>query len=334
MRTTMLVVLCSFATGCAPLGNPGGSTYEGDGPDGGVDGAAAGGPCTEIETLVTNINIAGDSGFSNLPGSCWELKGTLTIAGPAVRSVAKLGDLRSVTHLEINNTDLTTFDSKSNVEVTGDLWIRYNDKLTDITKVVTEGTVESITIEHNAALVNLGGATKATIVAGQTTIQDNIKLSAISFPNAQRLEGGLYVGDNLEAKTLDIARLQSVQSLSIANNTELTTITMPTSLAHVHGSLTIDNNDKLTTLGQLGTGTQITGTLIVSGNQALADVGQLSHATSIGIAQITSNPALNPTKVHDIGCCVTTGGFTYAGNMNTTCGGTHWCLNTQQNCFR
>jgi hypothetical protein len=334
MRTTMLVVLCSFATGCAPLGNPGGSTYEGDGPDGGVDGAAVGGPCNEVETVTMNLNIATDAGFSNLPTSCWKLNGTLTIAGTGVKSLAKLGDLRGVTDLELNNTSLTTFDTMSTVEVSGDIWVRYNEKLTDIAKLAAKDTVDSITIEHNPALLGLGGVSKATIVIGQTTILDNLKLTKVDLTNAQRLNGGLYVGDNPLATTLDIARLQSVGSFTIANNAALTTLTGSTLLQFVHGTLTIDNNDSLATLGQFGNAVQIDTNLVVTGNSRLADVGGLARATRIfGIAQVSSNTALNPTRAHDIGCCVATSGFTAAGNQNTQCTGDHWCLNTQQ-CFR
>lgn len=334
MRTTMLVVLCSFATGCAPLGNPGGSTYEGEGPDGGVDGAAIGGPCNEIETFTMNLAIASDAGFSNLPTSCWKLNGTLTIAGPGVKSLAGLGDLRGVTDLELDNTGLTTFDSKSAIEVSGDIWVRYNEKLTDIAKLAAKDTVDSITIEHNPALVGLGGVSKATIVTGQTTILDNVKLQKVDLSNAQRLNGGLYVGDNRDATTLDIARLQSVGPFTIANNGLLANVTSSTLLQFVHGTLTIDNNDSLKTLGQFGNAVQIDTNLVVTGNLQLADVGQLARATRIfGVAQVSSNAALNPTRAHDIGCCVATSGFTAAGNQNTQCTGDHWCLNTQQ-CFR
>jgi len=334
MRTTMLVLLCSFA-GCAgPVGGQGGPRADHDGPDAGVDGAAAGGPCVELEEMTINLSIAGDSGFQNLPSSCWKLNGKLTIAGPAVTSLAKLGDLRSVTDLELNNTALASIDTKSALEVTGTLWVRYNDKLTDIAKLTPAATVDTITIEHNALLTSLGGVTKAAVVAGQTTIVDNPKLTAVNLGSAQRLEGGLVVSDNTEAKTLDLTRLQSVGSLTISNNGELTSITAGSLLSNIHGTLTVDNNDKLTSLGSIGSASTIDANVIVSGNLTLADLGQLSHAARVfGVVQVTTNAALDVTRAHDIGCCVATGGFTANANKNNQCTGDHWCMATQ-NCFR
>lgn len=335
MRTTTMALLCSFAAACAgPVGSPGTSQYEGPGPDAGTDGGAAGGPCVEIETLSMNLSIAGASGFANLPASCWKLNGKLTIAGPGVTSVAKLGDLRSVTDLELNNTDLVTFDSKSTIEVENTVWVHYNTKLTDIAKLTPKGTVAAITIEHNDALTSLGGVAKANVVAGETIIVDNPKLAAINLAAATRLEGGLHVNDNPLATSLDLSRLQSVGSLSVANNVALKTITAGSLLSNVHGTLMIDNNDALTSLGSLGSAATIDANLIVSGNAALVDVGQLDHAARVfGAVQITGNTALDPTRAHDIGCCVVTGGYTASANKNTSCAGDHWCMSTQ-NCYR
>lgn len=333
MRTTMMALLCSLAA-CAPVGG-GGSNYSGDGPDAGTDAGTVNGPCNDIEELDADLSIAGASGFANLPGTCWKLNGKLTISGPAVTSLAKLGDLRSVTDLELNNTDLTTFDSKANVEVTGELWIRYNEKLTDLGKVIPKGTVQAITIEHNPELTSIGGAAKATIVAGVTTIVNNTKLTTINLGAAQRLEGGLVVRDNPVATSLDIHTLQSAGSVAIANNAALTTINVTTLLANIHGALTIDNNDSLITLGSFGNALIVDTNVLVTGNAKLADIGQLGRAKHVfGIVQISSNAALDPTRANDIACCVPTSGYTSLGNKAANCTGTHWCLDTQNDCLR
>ena len=333
MRTTTMALLCSLAACAAPVGGGGGG-YDNDGPDAGADGSAANRPCTDMEELTMDLPIAGTSGFTNLPTTCWRLKGKLTISGPAVTSVAKLGDLREVEYLELNNTDLTSFDSLANVDVTREIWIRYNDKLTGIGKLAVRGEATSITIENNPLLENAGGLGEATRVTGLTKIVNNPKLAAVNLGAATRLEGGLEVRENAALKSLDLRALQSVGSVTIANNGELNQITTSSSLGFVQGSLYIENNDKLTTLGQLGTGVQISTNLVVSGNAALSDLGDLQHANRIfGQVTLTSNASLDTTAAHAIGCCVNTGGFSAGNNKNNSCGGNHWCQNTQ-NCFR
>jgi hypothetical protein len=335
MRTTTLVLLCSFTAACAgPVGSPG-SEYDGPKPDAGADAAAAGGPCVELEQVTGDLSIAGASGFEDLPTTCWTLTGTLTVAGPAVTSLDKLGDLRSVTNLEINNTELVTFDTRSPINVTGTIWIRYNSKLSNIAKLEPTGDVGSITIEHNAALTSLGGLTKVARVTGETVISDNASLTSVELGSAKRLEGGLYVDDNPVVSSIDLARLTSVGTLSIANNPALTSIKSSSLLGNVQGTFTINNNDALVSLGSLGMATTFSLNVIVSGNAKLTDLGELSHAQSvIGVVQITNNLALDQTRAHDIGCCVATGGYTSSGNSNNTCAGDHWCLNTQQTCRR
>lgn len=331
MRTTMLVLVCSFA-GCAPVGNTGGG--DSDGPDAGVDGNAASAPCTDIEVVTKDLSIASAAGFTNLPNTCWKLDGKLTLSGDGITSVAKLGDLRGVTDLELNDTALTTFDSKATIEVSGELWLRYNDKLTDIGKLTPKATVEAITVEHNLVLTNLGGIAKATIVAGATTILDNPKLTAINLGAAQRLEGGLTVRDNGAATALDLKTLQSAGAISIANNAALSSIAASALLSNIHGTLTIDNNDALVSLGSFGSAVTIDTNVVVTGNARLTDIGQLARANRVfGIVQISSNTVLDPTRAHDVGCCVATAGFTASNNKSTQCTGDHWCLDSYA-CYR
>lgn len=334
MRTTIMAVLSSFVAACAPLGNPGGGGYD-DGPDGGVDGGAVGGPCDDLVTKTMALNITGSAGFTGLPTTCWRLNGKLTLSGPAVTSVAKLGDLRGVTDLEIADTDLTSFDSKTQIDVSGDLYIHDNDKLTDIANVVPKPVIDSIRVEYNAALTGLGGVASAQTVSAQTSITNNAKLAVANLGSAQRLEGGLAVRDNLALTSLDIKSLQSAGSISIANNGALRTITASSSLTNIHGTLTVDNNDALVSLGSLGTSVQIDVGVLITNNGALTDVGGIDHADQIlGGVQITGNTALSPSRAHDVGCCVPTGAFQTSNNKpNTQCDGNHWCLNTQD-CYR
>jgi hypothetical protein len=331
MRQT--IVMASFVGlvgACAPLGSRDGDNDT----DAGVDAAAAGGPCTDLTELTMDITVTGSAGFNDLPTSCWTLNGKLVLAGPAVTSLAKLGDLRRVTDLEIDDTDLTTFDTASSIDVTGTISVHHNDRLTDIDKVMPKTTVTAIAIEHNAMLANLGNLHAASVVSTTTSIVDNPKLTSIDLGSARRLEAGLTISDNPLVTTIDLHSLESAGPLSIAHNAALTAITTSATLTNVHGGLVIDDNDALATLGTFGLSLIVDANLLISNNAALADVGKLGRAQRIfGTAQITGNSALSTTRAHDIGCCVLTAAYAASNNQGTNCSGNHWCKDNH-GCYR
>jgi hypothetical protein len=331
MRTTTLALLVSLSACVSPIGE---REHEGFGPDAGVDGSTATGACDDLEIVTMNLTVSGSSNFNGLPTTCWRLNGKLVITGPAITSVAKLGDLREVNDLEINDADLATFDTKAPVEVSGDIFIHANDKLTDITNVAAKSTVKSIRVEYNAALTKLGGLSRVNVVSGATSIANNAKLSTVELGSAQRLEGGLSVTDNGALGTITLTGMQSVGNLTIARNPVLSNIGSMAAMTNIHGTFTIDDNDAITTLSSLGTGVTIDLGLVISNNLKLADTGQLQHATRIfGTIAVTSNAALDVSYAHDIGCCVSSAGFAASNNKTTQCDGQHYCLQTQQNCF-
>ncbi len=332
MRTTTMALLCSLAA-CAPLSD---RDNDWSNADGGVDGSSAGGACDDLEVVhQASLTISGTSGFNGLPTGCWKLDGKLTLTGPAVTSVAKLGDLRGVTDLEINDTDLAKLDTRTQFDVTGDIYIHHNDQLTEIANVYPKGAVETIRIEYNGALAGLGNVSRATVVVGATSIISNAKLAAADLSSAQRLEGGLVIQDNGALTSINLSALQSVGNLTIARNALLTTVGTMSSMTNVHGTFTIDSNASLTTLGTLGNAILVDLGISITNNAKLSDVGALAHANRVfGTVNISNNLQLDVTKAHDIGCCVQTGAFTASNNKTNQCSGTHYCLNTQQNCYR
>ncbi|HTL32189.1 MAG TPA: hypothetical protein VL326_03640 [Kofleriaceae bacterium] len=333
MRTTTLA-LVSLLTACvAPIGD---RTHDDFGPDAGVDGSSATGACDNLKTVTMNLTVSGTANYTGLPSTCWKLNGKLTITGPAVSSVEKLGDLREVTDLEINDADISAFNTKNPVEVGGDIYIHNNDKLTDISKVVAKSTIKSLRVDFNPLLTNLGGANKATIVSGLTSITNNVKLGSVDLSSAQRLEGGVAISDNGALTTIQLTTLQSVGSFSVERNPLLTTLSNMSSMTQVHGAFTINDNDSLVSLGQFGTGITFSSTIVVSNNLKLADVGALQYAGSVlGSMAFNNNSALDYTRAHDVACCVPgTGLFSASGNKTSQCAGNHYCLNTQQQCNR
>jgi hypothetical protein len=330
MRTAILLALLSACV--APMGE---REHEDFGADAGVgSGSSTPTGCDDLKIVTQNLTISGTSTFNNLPTTCWKLSGKLVVTGPAVTSLAKLGDLREVTDLELNDSELTKIDTKNPLEISGDIYIHHNDKLTDLTGIAPKSTVKSIRVEYNPVLTNVGALKNAAIVSGPTSIANNLKLQTIDLSGAQRLEGGLTISDNGALTGVTLTALQSTGAITIARNPVLTTIGVGSALNQVHSTFTLDDNDALTSLGQFGTSITFSSGVAVTGNAKLASLGQLSHAQSVlGIISINNNAALDLTYAHEVACCVTSGGFTAQNNMYQNCEGGHWCQN-QHNCYR
>jgi hypothetical protein len=329
MRTPFLLAMLSACV--SPIGE---REHDDFGADAGVGSGSAATGCDDLKIVTMNLTVSGTSAFTGLPTTCWKLNGKLVVTGPAVTSLAKLGDLRVVTDLELNDSELTKLDMSHPLDVSGDIYIHNNDKLTDLSGIAPKSTVKSIRVEYNPLLTNLGGLKSATIVSGPTTISNNIKLGTVDLSGAQRLEGGLTISDNSVLMTIALPALQSTGAITIARNPQLTAINASSSLTQVHSTFTIDDNDKLTSLGQFGTGITFSSGVSVTGNENLSSLGALSHAQSVlGIISVNNNPKLDFTYAHEVACCVTSGGFTAQNNMYQDCEGGHWCQN-QHNCYR
>jgi hypothetical protein len=341
MRTTLKALLCSaLATACAPIGERGNG--DNDGPDAGVDAGSGSATCDSPETKNGDLVISSATGFNGLPTKCWKLTGKLTLSGTSITTLEKLGDLREVQDLVIDGTDLAKFNSKSPIEVTGDIAIRYNTKLSDLANITPKLGTKSITVEYNQALGNLGGLSKAVEVTGQTVIRNNNALTTIDLGRATRLAGGLTVSDNSALKTIDLHSLRSVgdavlgHDFVVRNNPNLTSLSSLYALEFVHGNLIIDNNDALTTLE----GTMMSSNyasrkvvvdynVVITGNLLLQDTGGIAHLKYIGGGiTISQNGQLTFCEIREIDCCVqTAGNWNVSGNKTNSCGqtGYSWC---------
>jgi hypothetical protein len=341
MRTTIKALLCSLlATACAPIGERGGN----DGPDAGVsDGGSASTVCDNYEQRTLDLTISGDSGFSGLPTKCWKLVGKLTLSGPAVTSLAKLGDLREVRDLVIDNTGLTKLDTKSQLQVTGDIAIKNNTSLTEIANLTVAPIVKTVTVEYNAQLTSLGGLAKTGIVTGATTIRNNAKLATVELGSVTRLEGGATISDNAALKSLDLKSLQSVGNFVIRNNGALTSLGSMSALEFIHGALTIDNNDALVTLDNTMMSGSAFGdrkvwvdtTVSVTNNAVLTEIGAIAHFKYVvGSVTVTGNGQLTYCEAREVDCCVDTDVMVINANKTTSCNtsGYSWCLAETGNC--
>lgn len=305
--------------------------------------------CKEVTPTNKLMVIDSVSDFeANVPrnGGCWDLYGTLRIQGTAITSVAALGGLRSVDHLEIVDTGLTTWDTTRTVEVYGNLFIDGNDSLTGIANMSLERWPENpeyllgLTVTDNRALTDLGtlayikeldtdlriednGALTAIslrelrVVKGEIEITTNNNLTSLDFNSLNKVDGDFTIRMNTKLQSFSASELEEAKNINLMNNPKLRTIDPFTDLTTV-GILTIDDNDSLQSLSGLSY-VQFATQLIVKGNAQLTDVSGVYGWTGIALGvRVTDNPVLLSCKVAAISTCVGTMGGNMVNERNAT----------------
>jgi len=300
MRVLLLTI--GFLAACVDAHRPPTTT------DGGTDN------CEPVEHDVT---VRSDSDGTDLPKGCWDLYGKLSVNGSSITSLAMLGDIRSANDIEIMNTSLTSFDTKSPVDVWyGAITVVSNSKLTDLKNLtIHDGHVASIQFDQNAQLATfeLGGLTK---VDGDVSVTNNPMLTAVTIKDVTSIGGEVAITNNAALKTINLGAPTTVNRFEVSSNQVLTTIAGAPSqqvlgdfiirgnhaltsitglggLNRIRGTLTIDNNAALTSLSAFPT-TALTleGSLMITNNTALTDLGGLSHAFYMYSVNITGNISL------------------------------------------
>lgn len=328
MRLASLSLAPLLAAGCVSVGDHGNAPATKPGP---IDTTG----CAGVVTEPGDLTITSDDAPDGVPDGCWALSGKLTLLGPAVTSVAGLGDLRSVHDLEIDATSLTALDVTTTLAVTGDIKIVHNTTLADLGKLAPSGQIRSLIVEYDDALTGLGGLAQVTGITGDTAIDNDGALTDIDLAAATTL-GGVAIDDDPALTKIELPAATSVGSVAIANNPALTSLDSMSALTAVHGSLLIGNNAALPGLGGLGaTLGSIDQNLLIIGNGRLSELGQLAHAGGIGgSVEIANNSQLDYCAAAAIGCCVSAASVQILDNLSSSCssGNAPWCWTEQDGC--
>ena len=293
---------------------------------------AGSGACSD-PVPYSDGSFATAADFATVPTGCYSVQ-TLEIEGPAITSLAQLGQLAWAGDVVIENTALTKFDSPIPLVITGSLTIRDNTKLADVASLDPTGELTKIDVENNPALgmVMLPDVTRVT---GPTTVRGNDQLVHFELPAATRLEGGLELDDNPMLMKLDLSSVYSVTDhFTVRGNPMLATLGSLGALQFVHGLMTIDGNNMLD-LGDSMTGSieSVDMGVLIQNNGKLSALGNLSHATSLGPIEILSNHSLSFCAAQDVPCCVPHSGTPIiSDNQDSSCGASAWCGSSGQTC--
>jgi hypothetical protein len=339
MRTTALtsslLALMAAGAGCAQIG----------GGMGDMTGADAGTEADSCDTPIVktmDVTLSDATTMKTIPTTgCWQLKGTLTVSGTAT-SLAKLGDLRTVDDLVINNAGLASIDTMMPLAVTHSIDVEGNANLASLANVTLPNDascityIDSVTVKANPKLTDLGGVANMMCVASAAIISNNVNLTAVHLDQAQRLEGGLEISYNDRMTTLTLGNVQSItHDMIIQNNKALTAFTTLAKLHYMHGSVFIDSNPVLTNLPTemvTSPSPTVEVNLTITNNATLTQLGAFTKLFGVnGIINITNNAQLDYCQAQEIGCCVGHNGTAMisSGNKSHTCS-THptcWAAN-------
>lgn len=353
-RSLALASLALFTAAC--VGEVGGGTASrGRGSNAAKDPHSDHGDCDDPERVSSPITIRSAADFDKLPKGCWDLWAKLRLEGPAITSLAGLGDLIAVDSIELVDTGLISFDSPKQVEVYGSVLVSGNNRLVDIDHLVAEewGTVtaSTITLRDNPELAGLGGLRYLAQVTGALSITSNPKLKRVELAELARA-GSVVVSNNSIATEVELGSLEQVGRIEIANNALLASIIGPaagslggdlivrgnrslttlgswSSLSTIQGALAIDDNDGLRELGALSSLQYVAGGVSLTENVLLDNISPISHLRGIGgTATITGNPSLSKCSAIEVAHCVSNMGNRVTINANKPNTGSScrcWC---------
>lgn len=321
LTTFTLVVLSSLAAAC--LGTTGDSRKPrgaGSDPDSGSQ-TTSDRPCTKVETDVT-IRSAAD--MTTLPKTgCYDIYGKLTLQGQAITSLAGLGEINSVTELDLDHTGVAAIDTKHPLGIYGKLTLTGNAKLANLKQLSFEIASTGILIDGNPALTSLDALAlddpQLQEVDGDVVITGNTALTAIPLGNLTKLTGALTVSANSALTSIALDKLAGAGHIEISDNARLATLGAMAALYRVTGSVTIDGNPALTGLAAFTTSLKfIDQTLTIRNNAALIDLGALKHVALIGAISITNNTSLVSCRATEVDKCTQHPVVSVISNNKTT----------------
>lgn len=335
MRTpTAALLLASSLLGTACIEGyddgtrkPGQITSETD--DSSRDG---GDKCDVVTDDEVIIRTEADFDELDAPDGCWDLYGALIIEGAQVSSLARLGGLRSVDHLTIRNTNLTTVDGKRIIESLGKTVITGNKKLLTVDGLRLDrwaGDTQfdlSLQIKDNDVLESIEGFASLAELDGDLEIADNPKLVEASFASLTQA-ASVEISGNAGLELLELDSLARVGNITLRSNPKLAIVERMD--AEEIGRLTVDNNDSLTDLSGFEGVVTIGGTLMLRGNAALSNIDAIFMMQGVLGVTAMDNATLPTCRVAAIRSCV---GFvgTVVNERNagalTDCPGTPSCF--------
>lgn len=357
MRLTTLTGLFALTTAACmqPVGGGDCTGERCDMPDGGTVAKCA--DDSKITEVSTNTVLRTLADFDKLPKGCWALNANLRIEGPAITSLAKLGDLVEVNDLELVDTGLTTIDARIPFDVFGSLLVSGNTKLTALANLsvkkwegpTTGGTFTvGYTVRDNPVLANVDALKYIKVVDADLRFSDNPKLGAIDLNELTTVTGAVVIA-NTGAASVGFTHLTRVGRVEITGNAALASVRgfgataiggdfilrgnpqlaqlgAMSSLTTISGSLVVDDNDALVDLaGLTGTMQRVSGAVTITGNANLTGLGSLSHASALGAGTITNNPKLSSCRAVEVDHCVPSSTVSISGNSGSTSGCNCWC---------
>ncbi|SMC42204.1 T9SS type A sorting domain-containing protein [Moheibacter sediminis] len=245
--------------------------------------------------------------------NCTSLDGRLIIGSNNTSDITDLTpfeNLTSVKGLLIQSTSLTNLVGLENlIDDDGELAIRYNNSLTDLSALGGITEVSTLDIDGNAVLVSLEGLNIGTVQSSVEITQNPALVNLHGLENLTEISDLLEIRLNNSLVTVDgLNNITKIGSLSIVFNNSLTNLDGLNALESFTGSaitpgLNISFNASLTSLEGLSQLTTIlNSTLQINSNNLLTSLSGLDNIdpSSITHLYLTSSQQLSTCNVQSI----------------------------------
>ncbi|MBC7544050.1 MAG: hypothetical protein H7338_15100, partial [Candidatus Sericytochromatia bacterium] len=226
--------------------------------------------------------------------SSWNsVTGATVIINPTTSALVKLGVLPAALMSTVSGANFDVVAA-----ITGKTIEQVGGKVAESTAVLLAGQdpggakpttfAGNYTITDAASLANCRGY---TTIAGSLTVAAP-GLASVSLPNLKTISSNLTVDNQASLTQLSLPSLQSVGTLSLQGNPQLSTFGL-FSLVTVGGNVTINNNAALTSVVGLSGLTTVGISVIITNNAALTSLKGLSALATLGLTlDISNNAAL------------------------------------------
>jgi hypothetical protein len=204
-------------------------------------------------------------------------------------------------NLRIEGPDIVNLDGLAAIKAVEDLWIVYNDALTDLSGLSALGSAREISIGENPQITNVDFLSHISSVSGFVAINDAASLTNLhGLSKLTSVGEDLYIANIPKLSSLDgLSSLVRVGALNISSNDALTNLDGLSSLSSVD-YLSLFENDALTNVDALSNITSLI-RLDIYYNAVLTNLNGLSALASVnrnlnganGDLNIGHNPALS-----------------------------------------
>lgn len=221
--------------------------------------------------------------------------GYLRIDWTPIDDLSAISNIDSLKGLRLDRTELINLDWAENMHLSGNVFIKNNDNLENITLNNLSHSLGNCEIIGNDKLTSIDGLKFKDTV--QTIIfQENPNISVIQNIQGPKFCSSFSMYFTELTNLLPWVGFEYASQIDISSNQQLESIEFLSSFTEIN-KLTISYNANLTSLGSIPTNIQTINNLVLLRNEVLQDISVLDNDGRINIIKIKDNPLLETCDI-------------------------------------